>query len=125
MLRDELSFLIKRISLIRSSAVELDDEVHNMVKSFGETGCPVSQWCEGMLVGGGLTRFLSSAYIYIYLSFWHNLYHIKKDEDLISTTFGVNIVANIMQQSMKLTIDVQGLQVATHLPSSLTCVIRP
>ena len=123
MFRDELSFLIERLPLIRSSVVELDDEVHNMVKSFGETRCPVLQWCEGMLVGGGLTRFFSSAYIY--LSFLHNLYHIKKDEDLISTTFGVNITANIMQQSMKLTIDVQGLRVATHLPSSLTCVISP
>ena len=37
--------------------VELDDEVDNMVKSLGETGCPASQWCERMLVGGGLTRF--------------------------------------------------------------------
>ena len=57
MLRDGLSFLIKRLSLIRSSEVELDDEVDNIVKSLGETGCPVSQWCERMLVGGGLTRF--------------------------------------------------------------------
>ena len=53
MLRDGLSFLIKRLSLIRSSVVELG-EVDDMVKSLGETGCPVSQSCEKMLVGGGL-----------------------------------------------------------------------
>ena len=35
-------FLIKRLFLIRSSVVELDDEVDNVVKSLGETGCPVS-----------------------------------------------------------------------------------
>ena len=51
MLGDGLSFLIKRLSL------ELDDEVDNMVKSLRETGCPMSQWFERMLVGGGLTRF--------------------------------------------------------------------
>ena len=45
-----LSFLIKRLSLVRSSVIELDDEVDNTVKSFGETGCPVLQWCERMLV---------------------------------------------------------------------------
>ena len=37
--------------------VELDDEVDSIVKSMEETGCPVPQWCERMLVGGGLTRF--------------------------------------------------------------------
>ena len=83
------------------------DEVGNMVKSLGETGRPISQWCERMLVGGGLTRFFFSAYICLF--FRYNLYHINKGEDLISTTLGVNITANIMQQSMRLTIDVQGL----------------
>ena len=56
MLRDRLSFLIKRLSLVRSSVVELDDEVDKIVKSLGEIGCPVSQWFERMLVGGVLTR---------------------------------------------------------------------
>ena len=67
MLRDGLSFLIKRLSLIRSSVVELDDKVDNMVKSLGETGCPISLWCEKMLVGGGLTRFFFQP-IYIFSS---------------------------------------------------------
>ena len=58
MLRDGLSFLIKRLSLTRSSVVKLDEEVDNVVKSLGETGCPISQWCKRMLIGGGLTRFI-------------------------------------------------------------------
>ena len=56
MLREELSFLIKRLSLITSSVVGLDDEVDNIVKLLGETECPVSQWCERMFLSGGLTR---------------------------------------------------------------------
>ena len=55
-LSDGLSLRISRLSLTRSS--ELKEEEDKMVKSSGETGCPVSQRCERMLVGGGLTRFL-------------------------------------------------------------------
>ena len=60
MLRDGLSFLIKRLFLIRSSVVELDDGVDNIVKSlegnrvFGLTVV----WEDG--VGGGLTSFFPS-----------------------------------------------------------------
>ena len=54
-LSDGLSLRISRLSLTRSS--ELKEEEDKMVKSSGETGCPVSQRCDRMLVGG-LTRFL-------------------------------------------------------------------
>ena len=54
-LSDGLSLRISRLSLTRSS--ELKEEEDKMVKSSGETGCPVSQWCDRMLVGG-LARFL-------------------------------------------------------------------
>ena len=54
-LSEGLNFRIKRVSLIRSSELLVQED--KTLKSRGETGCPVSLSCDKILVGAGLTRF--------------------------------------------------------------------
>ena len=52
-LSDGLCLRMRKLSLTRSS--ELKDEEDKIVKSSGETGCPI--------LGGGLTRFLPVTWV--------------------------------------------------------------
>ena len=57
--KDGLNLQNRRLSPVRSSETELDfrDKEDKIVKSSGETECPVLQWGNKMLVREGLTRF--------------------------------------------------------------------
>ena len=54
-LREGLNLRIKRVSLLRSSKLLVEED--KTLKSCGETGYPVSLSCDKILVGAGLARF--------------------------------------------------------------------